>query len=128
MASSKTPFVCASCASALRARTPPVVSRAFTTTAAQQQLPAQDLPRWQQTPPAMKMPYRVRPLPNQTAWRVNEDPKVLDEVYDKFVGSAGEAAKGQAGVESTKGRGLLPEEVKVCFPNAGNAGSHSSAC
>ena len=62
----------------------------------------------------MKMPYRLRPTPNQTEWRVNEDPKVLDEMYDRFVGSAGEAAKGQTELESTKGKDLLPEEVKVC--------------
>ncbi|KAK3645235.1 hypothetical protein LTR56_009287 [Elasticomyces elasticus] len=58
------------------------------------------------------MAFRLRPRPKQTEWRVNEDPAALDEMYDAFVGRAGEAAKGQTGVESTKGRDLLPEEVK----------------
>ncbi|KAK3115972.1 hypothetical protein LTR53_004144 [Teratosphaeriaceae sp. CCFEE 6253] len=114
MPPTRTPFVCASCASAIRSRiTNPVsASRAFTTTVAPQQAPARDTPRWKQTPPAMKMPYRVRPLPNQPTWTVPDDPNKLDEMYDRFVGQAGEAAKGQTGVESTRGRDLLPEEVK----------------
>ncbi|KAK1068603.1 hypothetical protein LTR74_005474 [Friedmanniomyces endolithicus] len=58
------------------------------------------------------MAFRLRPRPNQPEWKVNDQQAPLDEMYDSFVGHAGEAAKGQTGVESTKGRDLLPEEVK----------------
>lgn len=61
----------------------------------------------------MKMPIRLRPKPRQPEWKVNEDPAVLDDMYDRFIGRAGGAAKGQVEVESTKGRDLLPEEIKV---------------
>ena len=61
----------------------------------------------------MKMPIRLRPKPRQPEWKVNEDPAVLDDMYDRFIGRAGAAAKGQVEVESTKGRDLLPEEIKV---------------
>ncbi len=61
----------------------------------------------------MKMAFRLRPRPNQPEWKVNDQQAPLDEMYDSFLGHAGEAAQGQTGVESTKGRDLLPEEVKV---------------
>ncbi|KAK1055876.1 hypothetical protein LTR74_015363 [Friedmanniomyces endolithicus] len=110
-----TSSLCASCATALRSQAPGASRaglRTFTTTAAHQSAPAQDQPRWKQTPPAMKMAFRLRPRPNQPEWKVNDQQAPLDEMYDSFVGQAGEAAKGQTGVESTKGRDLLPEEVK----------------
>lgn len=122
MATTSAPFVCRSCSRALRKSLPRVSIRALATDASQRRSTytpdaiehSQDVPRWQRTPPAMQMPIRLRPRPKQSPWRVNEDPELLDEMYDRFVGRAGEAAKGQAGVESTRGRDLLPEEVKVC--------------
>ena len=65
-----------------------------------------DVPRWKQTPPAMKMPFRLRPMPKQPEWRVNDQPGPLDEMYDRFIA----IGKG----ESTRGRDMLPEEIKVC--------------
>lgn len=61
----------------------------------------------------MKMPYRLRPLPKQPVWKVNDRQDLLDEMYDKLFGRIGEMAKGQPGVTSTRGRDLLPEEIKV---------------
>lgn len=60
----------------------------------------------------MKMPYRLRPLPKQPVWKVNDRQDLLDEMYDKLFGRIGEMAKGQPGVTSTRGRDLLPEEIK----------------
>ena len=59
------------------------------------------------------MPFRVRPDTRQPVWRVNDKMEPLDEMYDRFIGRAGDAAKGQEGVQGTKGSELLPEEVKV---------------
>ncbi|KAK4565762.1 hypothetical protein LTR86_003611 [Recurvomyces mirabilis] len=96
----------------LRSATSKHATRAFTTTTANQQLPSQDLPRWQQTPPRMKAPFRLRPTPKQPEWRVNDSQEAVDEVYDRFLGRVGEAAKDQTGLQGTRGRDLLPEEVK----------------
>ena len=52
----------------------------------------------------MKMPVRVRPLPNQPVWRVNEDPQLLDAMYDKILGTLS---------SSTKGSEMLDAETKV---------------
>lgn len=57
------------------------------------------------------MPHRARPAPKQPEWKVNVEDQPVNEMYDRFIGRAGEAAKGQ--VESTRGRDLLPEEIKV---------------
>lgn len=118
MAPTRQPFICLQCARTLRSQPGRNVTRSLATAtqrkrvapSAQDEEPA-ELPRWQQTPPAMRMPVRLRPLPKQPEWKVNKDPKLLDEMYDRFVGRAGEAAKDQ--VQSTRGRDLLPEEVKV---------------
>jgi len=61
----------------------------------------------------MKMPYRVRPLPKQPLWKVNDRQDLLDEMYDKLLGRIGEMAKGQLGVTGTRGRDMLPDEIKV---------------
>lgn len=66
----------------------------------------------------MKMPIRLRPVAKQPEWKVNEDPAVLDEMLDSFIGRAGTAAKGQVEVEGTRGRDLLPEEIKVGLKSA----------
>ena len=57
--------------------------------------------RWEQTPAAMQMPVRVRARPQQPEWTVNRDPKALDRMYDRFLGSRWEGHK------------MLPEEIKV---------------
>jgi hypothetical protein len=38
-------------------------------------------------------------------WKVNEQVELVDEAFDKFVG--------QAGGKGTRGREVLPEEIKV---------------
>jgi len=49
------------------------------------------------------MPYRLRPLPNQPAWVVNDEQAPLDEMYDRFL----------MGIEGNKaGRTLLDDETK----------------
>ena len=116
------PFICLRCSRALQSQ--PVRSsyrtlatavrrKRDTSRIAHPSQTSQDLPRWSQTPPAMQMPIRLRPQPKQPEWRVNDQPEVLDEMYDRFIGRAGESAKGQDEVESTRGRDLLPEEIKV---------------
>ncbi|KAF4978684.1 hypothetical protein FZEAL_4978 [Fusarium zealandicum] len=58
------------------------------------------VPRWSQTPPAMKAPLQLDFAKNQhnKVWTVNNDPKKLDEVYDRLLGQGGSR--------------LLPEELK----------------
>ena len=52
----------------------------------------------------MRMPYRLRPLPNQPAWVVNDEQAPLDEMYDRFL----------MGIEGGKsGRNMLDDETKV---------------
>ncbi|KAF2769172.1 hypothetical protein EJ03DRAFT_327616 [Teratosphaeria nubilosa] len=112
MAPSRAPaFVCASCTKAIASQNGRHAVRAFSASTSQS-APAQDVPRWQQTPPAMKMRFRVRPQPRGPAWKVNDRPEPVDEMYDKFVGRVAEAAHGQEGVAGSKGSDLLPEEVK----------------
>ena len=49
-----------------------------------------DRPRWQQTPARMVAPFRTRPLPRGPIFKVNEDPRRLDEVYVKMLGPKGD--------------------------------------
>lgn len=112
MSTPRTPFVCASCARALRQSTPSSSSavRSFTTSVPRAQQPVAvnpDEPRWKQTPPAMRMPVRLRPQPNQPTWHVNDKPEPVDEAFDAFIGNSGG--------RNARGRDLLDEEVKVCF-------------
>jgi large subunit ribosomal protein L15 len=53
----------------------------------------------------MKMPFRLRPQPNQPVWKVNEDVELVDQAFDKFVG--------QIGGKGARGSEMLPEEIKV---------------
>lgn len=61
----------------------------------------QDMPRWAKTPDRMKAPFSLA-IPKEgddtPVWKVNEDPVVLDEFYDRFLGRGGHK--------------LLPEELK----------------
>ena len=109
MSTSRTPFVCASCTRTLRATVKTNAVRSFSTTIAKRAnsfAPSHDEPRWKQTPPQMKMPFRLRPQPNQPVWKVNEEIELVDEAFDKFVG--------QIGGKGARGSELLPEEIKVC--------------
>ncbi|KAF1954223.1 hypothetical protein CC80DRAFT_494042 [Byssothecium circinans] len=51
---------------------------------------AADRPRWQQTPPRMMAPFRTRPLPRGPVFKVNDDPRKLDDAYIKMLGSGGD--------------------------------------
>ncbi|RYP04119.1 hypothetical protein DL764_004666 [Monosporascus ibericus] len=59
-----------------------------------------DLPRWARTPPRMKATFspHIRKDPSRSRWKVNEDPKKLDEALNRFLGPHGER--------------LLPDELK----------------
>lgn len=74
---------------------------AFSTTAPacqESHVERSQLPRWQQTPPAMAMPVRTRRAPKQPPFLVNEDPALLDNAYRKMLGKEGDH--------------MLPEELK----------------
>lgn len=98
-------FVCASCARSLRAQTRTFASTARTREDARSGVPDEGLPRWRQTPAAMKMPIRLRPRPKGPVWRVNASEEVLDRAFDEFVGHVGGRMKGSE---------LLDAETKVC--------------
>ncbi|KAF2125549.1 hypothetical protein P153DRAFT_348834 [Dothidotthia symphoricarpi CBS 119687] len=49
-----------------------------------------DRPRWQQTPPQMRAPFRIRPLARGGVFEVNEDPKRLDDAYIRMLGPGGD--------------------------------------
>ena len=51
---------------------------------------AADRPRWQQTPPRMQAPFRIRPAAKGGVFKVNEDPKRLDDAYVRLLGPGGD--------------------------------------
>ncbi|KAJ8109424.1 hypothetical protein OPT61_g7473 [Boeremia exigua] len=51
---------------------------------------AADRPRWQQTPPRMQAPFRIRPAAKGGVFKVNEDPKKLDDAYVRMLGPGGD--------------------------------------
>lgn len=56
-------------------------------------------PRWSYTPPQMKLPFNPRAVnPDSPEWKVNSDPKRLNQFYIQFLGRGGDQ--------------LLSEEVK----------------
>lgn len=61
---------------------------------------ASPVPRWSQTPPQMKADVQLdfAKYAHNKIWSVNNDPKKLDEVYDRLLGPNGSR--------------LLPEELK----------------
>ncbi|KAF3479763.1 RNase III domain-containing protein [Arthroderma uncinatum] len=63
----------------------------------EQQTVSAPTPRWQQTPPAMKAPVRLR-TSSREEFKVNSDPAVLDNFYVRVLGQDGDK--------------LLSEEVK----------------
>ncbi|KAI5461732.1 ribonuclease-III-like-domain-containing protein [Mariannaea sp. PMI_226] len=58
------------------------------------------VPRWSQTPPQMKADFQLdfAKNPQNKVWSVNNDPRKLDEMYDRLLGP--------------NGNKLLPEELK----------------
>jgi large subunit ribosomal protein L15 len=58
----------------------------------------QERPRWQHTPRDMVAPVRLKTYKPENDYRVNEDPKRLDQVYEQVLGHGG--------------RKLLTEDVK----------------
>ena len=46
-------------------------------------------PRWSSTPPRMMAPVRSKPPVENNDFVVNEDPEVLDRVYDRVLGEGG---------------------------------------
>ncbi|KAK6440762.1 hypothetical protein LTR95_003012 [Oleoguttula sp. CCFEE 5521] len=100
-------FVCSSCARALRSSAVPSRSAALSTSTLRsaESLPLRsDEPRWQQTPPRMRMPQRIRPQPKQPIWRINDEAEPVDAAFDKLIGNA-------AG-RDVRGREVLDEEIK----------------
>lgn len=51
---------------------------------------AAERPRWQQTPARMTAPFRTRPLPRGPVFKVNEDPRRLDDAYIRMLGTNGD--------------------------------------
>ncbi|KAI8630369.1 RNase III domain-containing protein [Xylariaceae sp. FL1651] len=72
----------------------------FATTASQSSEATAELPRWSYTPERMKAPFspHITQDPLRSRWKVNDDPKKLDEALNNFLGRDGER--------------LLPEELK----------------
>lgn len=72
----------------------------FTSAAAAAAAANDDLPRWARTPRRMKAPFspHITKDPRRSEWKVNEDPKKLDDALNKFLGRDGER--------------LLPDELK----------------
>lgn len=120
MATPRVPFICARCTQSLRQQ-----YRTFASAYPSHRVsnvkgtsePSEDLPRWKQTPPAMKMPIRLRPIPqDQPRWSVNDQDEPVDRMYDRFIGErAGASAAGQEGMQGRGIRGseLLDEQIKV---------------
>ncbi|MCJ1285463.1 hypothetical protein MMC26_004803 [Xylographa opegraphella] len=50
----------------------------------------EDRPRWQQTPSRMTAPVRMRQYKPKNEYRVNEDPRQLDQVYVQVLGPDGD--------------------------------------
>lgn len=55
---------------------------------------AADRPRWQQTPPRMVAPFRIRPQASGGIFKVNEDPRRLDDAYVRMLGPGGDKVLG----------------------------------
>ncbi|KAF2023654.1 hypothetical protein EK21DRAFT_118565 [Setomelanomma holmii] len=55
---------------------------------------AAERPRWQQTPPRMIAPYRIRPQARGGVFKVNEDPRRLDDAYVRMLGHGGDKMLG----------------------------------
>lgn len=55
-------------------------------------------PRWQTTPHNMAAPIRSRPKPRTSEFKVNDDPRRLDQMYIQLLGNGGDK--------------MLTEEVK----------------
>jgi hypothetical protein len=73
---------------------PSAFSKNVSTTAAPQQsemeVDTEARPRWSYTPTAMAAPVRSRLPRREQPWKVNDDPKMLDSFYVRFLGPGGE--------------------------------------
>ncbi|KAJ4373557.1 hypothetical protein N0V86_007699 [Didymella sp. IMI 355093] len=82
------------CANASRPTAVRTSACAFSTTtsarAPEYETEAADRPRWQQTPPRMQAPFRIRPAAKGGVFKVNEDPKRLDDAYVRMLGPGGD--------------------------------------
>ena len=84
---------CANVSRASLVRTSACASNFSTTTssrAPEYDTEAADRPRWQQTPPRMQAPFRIRPAAKGGVFKVNEDPKRLDDAYVRMLGPGGD--------------------------------------
>ncbi|CAE7186777.1 hypothetical protein CFE70_006502 [Pyrenophora teres f. teres 0-1] len=54
----------------------------------------EERPRWQKTPQRMVAPFRIRPLAKGGEFKVNEDPKRLDDAYIRMLGPGGDKVLG----------------------------------
>lgn len=71
----------------------PAASHPFSTTSVRQvemDVERAERPRWQATPERMTAPFRSKPRPLHNEFKVNEDPRRLDQVYIKVLGKGGE--------------------------------------
>ncbi|KAM0421543.1 hypothetical protein ACHAPT_010717 [Fusarium lateritium] len=84
----------------LRAYATDSTPESFKTPSAADAHKAAPVPRWSQTPAGMKAPLQLdfAKNPHNKVWTVNNDPRKLDEVYDRLLGQGGSK--------------LLPDELK----------------
>ncbi|KAL4967723.1 mitochondrial 54S ribosomal protein mL57 [Aspergillus stella-maris] len=69
----------------------PVLRRNFSTPAEEPPVDYTDKPRWSYTPPRAKAPFSINKLTsNAPDWPVNDDPKLLDQFYIRFLGEGGD--------------------------------------
>jgi large subunit ribosomal protein L15 len=73
--------------SARCAGSPHSSSRNLSSSASQKSEDSEPIPRYKQTPGYYKAPFRLRPL--TTPYAVNEDPEVLDKMYNTLLGVGG---------------------------------------
>ncbi|KAI1761422.1 ribonuclease-III-like-domain-containing protein [Hypoxylon sp. FL1150] len=78
----------------------PLRPATFSTSAIRSSEQLDDRPRWAYTPERMKAPFspHITKDPTRSKWEVNEDPKKLDDVLNRFLGRDGER--------------MLPDELK----------------
>ncbi|KAK5655635.1 hypothetical protein OQA88_5566 [Cercophora sp. LCS_1] len=75
-------------------------ARQFSSTPARRSEAEEERPRWSFTPEQMKAPFRINVAKrkSRTIWKCNDDPAILDAMYNRLLGPNGDK--------------LLPEEIK----------------
>lgn len=76
-------------ASSIRA-VAPAATKAFSTSAIVREEQTEARPRWSYTPEKMQAPFHPRIKDPTKAYTVNEDPAVLDSMYNKLLGRGGD--------------------------------------